>query len=83
MSSLERKPEVVASAPDEDLGPGTDWRGIPRGPSQLAWRLDLPEATRVGPWGPRRNLRGTPSFLLQLEQNQEILPSTRDEALFH
>ena len=26
------KPEVLASAPDEDLGPGTDWRGILRGP---------------------------------------------------
>ena len=27
------------------------------------------------------NLRGTPSFLPRLEKNQEILPSTRDEAL--
>ena len=49
MSALERNPEVLASAPDEELGPGTDWRGIPRNPSQLAWKLDFPEATHVGP----------------------------------
>ena len=47
--ALERNPEVLASNPDEDLGPSTDWRGISRGPSQLAWRLDFPEATRMGP----------------------------------
>ena len=41
MSALERMPEVAASVPDEKLGPGTDWRGIPRGPLQLAWRLDF------------------------------------------
>ena len=28
------------------------------------------------------NLRGTPSLLVQLEKNQEILTATRDEALF-
>ena len=28
----ERNPEVLASAPDEDLGPSTDCRGIPRDP---------------------------------------------------
>ena len=49
MSALERKPEVSASAADEDLGPGTDWRGTKRNPSQLAWTLDFPEATQVGP----------------------------------
>ena len=49
MSALERKPQVPASAPDEDLGPSTDWRGIPRGPSQLTWKLAFPEATRAGP----------------------------------
>ena len=27
-------------------------------------------------------MKGTPSLLLQLEKNQKILPSTRDEALF-
>ena len=48
MSALERNPHVAASAPVEDLGPGTDWRGILRGHSQLAWRLDFPEATREG-----------------------------------
>ena len=49
MSALERNPEVPASVSDEDLGPGKDWRGIPRGASQFAWRLDFPEATQVGP----------------------------------
>ena len=49
MSALEGNTEVPAATPDEDLGPGTDWRGIPRGPSQLTWRLDFPEATRAGP----------------------------------
>ena len=49
MSALEGNPEVPASAPDEDLVPGTDWSGIPKGPSQLSWRLDFPEATREGP----------------------------------
>ena len=28
-------------------------------PLQLAWRLAFPEATQAGPWGPRRNSRGT------------------------
>ena len=32
--------------------------------------------------GPHRNSRGTLSFLPQHEKNQEILPSTRDEAIF-
>ena len=83
MSALERKPEAPDSAPDKDLGPGTDWRGIARGPSQLAWRLDFPEATRAGPRTPCYNLRGIPIFLPQLEKNWEIVPSMRDEALLH
>ena len=82
MSALERKPEDPDSAPDEDLGPGTNWKGILRGPLQLAWRLDFPEATGVGPLGPRHNSRGTPCSLPQLEKNHEILHSTRDEAPF-
>ena len=49
MSALEGNPEVPASAPDEDLVPGTDCRGIPSGPSQLAWRLDFAEATKAAP----------------------------------
>ena len=83
MSALERKPKVPAATPDEDLGPGTDRRGISRGPSQLAWRLDFLEATRVCPSGSSRYSRGTPSFPLQLEKIQEILLSTQDEALFY
>ena len=46
---LQKNPEIPASTPDEDLSPGRDWRGILRGPSQLAWRLDFPEATGAGP----------------------------------
>ena len=49
MSALERNTHVPALAQDEDLGPNTDWRGIPRGPSQLSRGLAFPEATRVGP----------------------------------
>ena len=45
MSALERKPQVLARAPVRDIGPGTDWRGIPRSPSQLVWRLASPEDT--------------------------------------
>ena len=55
-STLERKPEVLASAPDEDLGPGTDWRGILRGPfnlhgdwsfqRQYDWVSEFPVVTR-------------------------------------
>ena len=82
MSELERKPEVLASTRDEAVCPCTDWRGVPRGPLQLEWRLDFPEATRAG-LRSRRNSRGTPSFMLQLEKPQEILPSTQDEAPFH
>ena len=47
--STGEEPEVPASTRDEDIGPCTDWRGILRGPSQLALRLDFPEATRVVP----------------------------------
>ena len=83
MSALERKPKVPAATPDEDLGPGTDRRGIPRSPSQLIWRLEFLEATRVGSSGSSRYSRGTPSFPLQLEKIQEILLSTQDEALFY
>ena len=53
-----------------------------KSPSQPEWGLAFPEARRAGPWGPRHNSRGTPIFPTQLEKNHEILPSTRDEALF-
>ena len=33
MLALERNPEVLASHPDEDLIPGSDYREIARGPS--------------------------------------------------
>ena len=35
--------------PQKVLRPGIDGRGIPRGPQQLPWGLDFPEATRAGP----------------------------------
>ena len=49
MWALERNLEFPASTPDEDLGPGSDCRGILRGPTGVVWRLDLPEAPRAGP----------------------------------
>ena len=79
MEPLERKPEVPGSIPNEDFGHGGDCRAIQRGPSRLTWRLDLPEAPRAGPRDPRLDSRGTPP---KLEKKQEILPSTRAEALF-
>ena len=48
MLEQERNPEVLASTPDEDLGLGSDCRGILRGSSHLASRLDVPEAPRSG-----------------------------------
>ena len=83
MSALERNPDLPASTPDEDFGPSSDWRGIPRVPLQIAWRMDFPEATGAGPRGSHLNAIGDPIFLLELKKNQKILPSTRDEALFH
>ena len=90
---LHRNPEIHVRTEEEHLGsslnsrwgpmPCTNWRGIPRAPLQLEWRLDFPEATQVGPWGPCSNWRGTPSFLPQLEKTQEILLSTRDQVPFH
>ena len=80
--ALEKKPEVLGATPDENICLGRDFKGIPRGPSQLAWRLDFPEETWSSTWRLCRNSRGTPNFLPQLKKNQEILPSTRDEALF-
>ena len=82
MSALERNLDILASAPDENLAPGTNWRGILRGPSQISWRLDSPEATQAGPLDPQSNSIGTPNFLPQLVKNQ-IIHSTRDESLFH
>ena len=89
---LHRNPEIHVStgwepsgsdlSPDEDIGPSTNWRGILRGPSQISWRLDSPEATQAGPLDPQSNSIGTPNFLPQLVKNQEILPSMRDESLF-
>ena len=81
MSALEGCPEFPASTPDESLGLSTNWRAIPSGPSQLAWRPDFPAETRAGPWGPRCNLRGAPYLLPQLKKNREILLSMWDEAL--
>ena len=49
MSALERNPQVPAPTPHKVLGPGTDGRGIPRGPRATPWGLAFPEATRAGP----------------------------------
>ena len=55
---LQRNPKIHVSTGEETSGSGRsssqgrrnrhDWRGIPRGPSQLAWRLVFPEATPAG-----------------------------------
>ena len=59
MVALERNPQVLALTAHKALGPGTNWRGIPRGPLQLAWSLAFPEATRTGPLGLHHNSIGT------------------------
>ena len=74
MSALDWKPEAAVLVPDEDLGPGTDWRGIPRGLSQLTWKMDFSEAIGVGPCGPCHDSRETPSFLPQHEENRRFSP---------
>ena len=79
--STERNIEVLVSTPDATLCPCSDWRENMRGTSQLTSRLDFLAATWVGPRGSYCNSRGTPRFLQQLEKTQEILASTRDEAL--
>ena len=89
MSALERKPEVPASTPDEDLSPGSYWRGLLRGPSQLVRRWDFSEATRPGPCVPCLNLRGpqvccrnsrkTRRFLRQLKKFPDTPGSTQEE----
>ena len=73
MSALERNPDVAASVPVEELGPGIDWRGILRGHSQLVWRVDFSEATEQVT-EVLMITREEPCFLLHLEKNQEIDP---------
>ena len=82
MSELKRNPEVPVSTRNEALCLCTNRRGIPRGPSQLEWKLDFPEAAQEAPRVPLGTWRGIPSHQPQLETNHEILPSMRDEALF-
>ena len=41
--------QILAVVPDDELGPDIEWRGIARGPSQLAWRLGFPEAKPAVP----------------------------------
>ena len=74
MSTSERNPDLPPSTPDEVLSKGSNWSGIPRGPSQRVWRLDFPEATRAGPWGPCSNLRETLSFLPHSRKTRRISP---------
>jgi len=57
----ERKPEVLASAPDEDLGPGTDWKGIPRGP-----------CNSHGDWSFLRQYKQVPDFLVVTQEKPQV-----------
>ena len=70
MSAVERNPQVPAPTPHKVLGPGIDWRGIPRGPGATRMWTRLSEATRAGslgsgrksiaPAATRDNPRGSP-----------------------
>ena len=57
----ERKPEVLASAPDENLGPGTDWKGIPRGP-----------CNSHGDWRVLRQYKLIPDFLVVTQEKPQV-----------
>ena len=70
MSAVERNPQVPAPTPHKVLGPGIDWRGIPRGPGATRMWTRLSKATRAGslgsgrksiaPAATRDNPRGSP-----------------------
>ena len=62
---------------DEVYLPCSDSRAILSTPSKLERRLDFPGPTREAPWVPHCNSRIPP----QLQKNQEVPPSSRDEAL--
>ena len=57
----ERNPEVLASAPDEDLGPSTDWKGILRGP-----------CNSHGDWHFLRQYKGVPDFLVVTQEKPQV-----------
>ena len=48
-SSTEEETSGSSFGSRRGIGPGTDWTGIPRSPSQLEQRLAFPEASREGP----------------------------------
>ena len=80
MSALEKKPEFLASTPDEDLCISSDFRGILRGPSRLVWRLDLPEASRAGPLGPCCISRKTRRLAHQCELRSFFAAPSREKS---
>ena len=63
---------------DEVYLPCSDSRTIHSSPLQLKWRLGFPGVTPEAPGIARRYSR----ILLQVKRNQEIPPSSRDQA-FH
>ena len=77
MSGLERNTEVLASTPDEDLGPGSECRGIRDGPgnSHGDWMFlrphkrvpEFPVITSEEPTVSSRNLRKARRFSPQRE----------------
>ena len=77
LSPLERNKEFLDPSRDEVYLPCIDSRAIHSSPSQLEWRLDIPEATQEAPGVTHRN-SGIPP---QLEENHEVPQSSRDDAL--
>ena len=80
MSALERNPEVWASAPDEDLGPGTDSTFARRIDSENNGRCDSPVEPREKATDPYVNPTGNLTLLFQLERRADLHVSTRVEA---
>ena len=82
LPQLKKDLEITPSMPLEARFPYLDSRAMPHPCSQLKWRMDCPGATGEAPFVPRRNSRVTPHVVPHFKKNDEIPPSSRDEALF-
>ena len=79
MSALERNPEDPGSAPDEDLGPSTAWKGILRFQPQLQMRTATPAVTGEKSQEAPSNSHGDWTFLRPHERVPEVPVVTREK----
>ena len=78
MSALERNPEVPASNPDEDIGPDTDWRGIPIFLLKLEKKQEFLPSRQDEALLSYGVLREIPPSLLSLERVLDALDATQE-----